>query len=262
MLQLYLECLSQEIRRLLSSYKTFSTNYSWTLSRGRSQLEAKRVWSGYSTVSDPGQPWSKEWEEINVSIKTLSEVLVCENRLLLKKRLKECGVTQSEADARKNEQYTLIALYIKNAVVRAGARIISEHIDGPFISVTYGMIKTVGRPDIVLLAWSPAGAFVVNVECVKYESAPMLVGLQQTLYAIGLYRTFGFPILPVLVVDAPLSFKIYVLRKHDCWDKWLRTILDRAQAILKEKSDPRLPRSSVFCDSCEPRVRGSCHARV
>jgi hypothetical protein len=123
-----------------------------------------------------------------------------------------------------------------------------------------GEAVLLGAPDIVVAASTPCGGFAtVNVEYATYASAPDTVRHRHALYSIALYRMYGFPVVPVLLVERPGARRsAYILRRGRGWERELESRIRRLLSIVSGKAEPRPPRGRGACVSCPPRLRGLC----
>ena len=256
-----LSCLARAIGRLSSSYRTFNTSFSWTLDLSMSPYAEKNTGSRSST-----EEAGKE-ETIEVPMIVLDDLGICEQRA---KTILERGAATGlpgMLDGRKSHMIRnlrRIAARFAGLLRRMGFTTLSTEIEGPSLQLSVGTrrrhILLRGRPDIVLVIETPYKQLaVINLEYTTYSSAPNTIIYRQTMYAYSLYRLYGFPVIPALLVDTPRDKKAYMLVKKSerAIEARIRAMLSRLSE-LAEGAPARPARSREACYTCPLPIRSTC----
>jgi hypothetical protein len=256
-----LDCLAQAIERLSSSYKIFNTSFSWTLDLNVSLYVEKSTESKYSTDESEGE------KIVEAPMIILDELGVCEQRA---KTILETGATATlpgMLDGREKHKLARlkkIAAIARRSLHRRDFKTVYTEIESP-LPPLYTVIRDKhvvlrGKPDIVLLVETPSKQLaIVNIEYSTYTTAPRTVIYRQAMYAHTLYKVYGFPVVPALLVDASNRRDAYILVKKNerTLETKLRTMLTRLSQ-LKESTSARPARSKEACHTCPLPIRNTC----
>ncbi len=256
-----LSCLARAIERLSYFYRTFNTSFSWTLDLNVS------VYAEKSTASKSSTGKAGEEETIEAPMIILDDLGICEQRA---KTILETGTATGlpgMLDGRERHRLRSlrrIAATAARLLERGGFKTLYTEVEGPllplFLSTRSRRILLRGRPDIVLLVETPYKQLaIVNIEYTTYTSAAYTIIYRQTMYAHTLYRLYGLPVVPALLVDAANSKEAYILFKSDeeVLETRLRTMLSRL-AELAEGAPARPARSREACYTCPLPIRSTC----
>jgi hypothetical protein len=253
--------LVQAIERLSSSYRTFSTSFSWTLALTELAFEAK------STEYESSTGEGVEEQVIKAPMSILDNLLVCEQRAKIMLSIGSPS-TPSMVDGRTEHRRMVRRLLavLRRLFERRNFTVLDYVIEAPTLSLatrTGGRrtLKLIGVPDIVIFVSSPKRQlFVLNIEYSTYRAAMDTIILRQALYAHILYRLFGYPVVPALTIESGTTGpQAFLLVAHDknMLEKIFRRIFRRL-AELAAGADPRPAKRLSVCDSCPLTIRSFC----
>jgi len=256
-----LDCLARAIERLSYSYRTFNTSFSWTLDLSTSVYEEKSTGSKSSTA-EAGE------DTLQQPMIILDNLEICEQRA---KAMIEAGASPAlpgMLEGRERHQLRSLmklAERAANALRRRGFTILGHKVEAPLLTLTVttrsgNRIRLRGRPDIVIAAATlKKQLMMLNIEYTTYSTAPETITLRQALYAHTLYKTYGFPVVPALVVDTSRETKAYILAKKSegALEARLRSALARL-AELAEGAPAKPARSREACYTCPLAIRNTC----
>ena len=206
-------------------------------------------------------------ETIEAPMIVLDDLGICEQRA---KTILERGTATGlpgMLDGRKSHMIRnlrRIAARFAGLLRRIGFTTLSTEIEGPLLQLSVGTrrgrILLRGRPDIVLVIDTPHRQLaVVNLEYTTYGSAPDTIIYRRTVYAYSLYKLYGFPVIPALLVDTPRDKKAYMLVKKSerAIEARIRAMLSRLSE-LAEGAPARPARSKEACYTCPLPIRSTC----
>jgi len=258
-LQKSLNCLVQAIEQLSYSCKTFNTSFSWILDLSMSLYAERNIESESST--------EKVEEIIEAPMIILDDLRICEQRA---KTILERGATTGlpgmldGREKHKMRNLNRIKAMITTLLGRKGFKILNSEVEGPpLLFSTRTRKKRIllrGRPDIVLLVETPCRQLAaMNIEYATYTSASKTIIYRQTMYAHSLYNLYGFPVTPVLLIDASKTKGAYVLFKANerTIEFQLRAMLAKL-AKLVEGIPARPARTKEVCYTCPLPIRSIC----
>ena len=199
-----------------------------------------------------------------IPMSILDDLEVCEVRAKLRMKLGKGGATPSTKEGKEShKKLDALAGELLAGLEQRGFQVLDAAVERLIVSLWWRREAVLlGAPDIVVFSSTPCRGFVIiNAEYATYASAPETVKHRQALYSVALYRLYGFPVVPVLLVEKP-GARIYaqILWRGPGWDRELGSRIMKIVSIAYG-GEEKPPRSREVCASCPPRLRGLCPLR-